>query len=258
MDCNETRRLLEAGTDGELDLVHQLELEAHLRTCPDCARRAARLRARHTALRESLPRFTAPPQLAEKIRATLRADGAPAPARRPAPRRSPLLWPIWSITGLAATLAFVLVAGYAWGNARARADLLVDDAVSDHVRSLQAGHLTDVASTDQHTVKPWFAGKLAFSPPVTDLAAEGFPLAGGRLETIGGGPAAALVFHRRQHAINLFIWPATGGALAGRQAERSGYHAESWSQAGFNFLAVSEIPANELAQFAGIFRAKMP
>jgi anti-sigma factor RsiW len=257
MDCNETRRLLDADTDGELDLVHHLELEAHLQTCLDCARHAASVRARRAALRESLPRFTAPPRLAEKIRAALRAEDAPAPAKQPAPRRSPLLWPVWSITGLAASLAFVLLAGYTWGNARAHADLLIDDAVSDHVRSLQASHLTDVTSTDQHTVKPWFAGRLDFSPPVVDLAAEGFPLAGGRLEHLDHRPAAALVFHRRQHAINLFIWPATGSALPSRQAGRDGYNTETWSQAGLNFLAVSEIPAGELSQFAEAFRTNV-
>ena len=119
-------------------------------------------------------------------------------------------------------------------------------------------HLTDVPSSDQHTVKPWFAGKLDFSPPVVDLAAAGFPLAGGRLEHIDGRTAAALVFHRRQHAINVFIWPAITGSVPTRQADRNGYHAESWSQDGLNFLAVSEIPAAELSQFATAFRTARP
>jgi len=258
MDCNETRRLLDADTDGELDLVRHLELEAHRRACPDCARRAENARARRSALREALPRFTAPPQLAEKIRASLRAESAavaaPAATTSPVPRRAPLFWPIWNIAGLAASLAFAVLVGFAWGHARARANLLVDEAVTDHVRSLQGSHLMDVVSTDQHTVKPWFAGKLDFSPPVVDLAAAGFPLAGGRLEHLDGRPAAALVFHRRQHAINLFIWPAAT-AVSSRHAERNGYNAETWSQAGLNFLAVSEIPAGELAQFAEAFRA---
>jgi anti-sigma factor RsiW len=135
---------------------------------------------------------------------------------------------------------------------------LIDDAISDHVRSLQAQHLTDVASTDQHTVKPWFAGKLDFSPPVVDLASAGFPLTGGRLEHLDGRPAAALVFHRRQHAINLFIWPAGAGVLSPRSTERDGYNATTWSHAGLNFLAVSEIPATELKQFADAFRATVP
>jgi anti-sigma factor RsiW len=252
MNCNETRGLIDADLDGELDLVRHLELAAHLRTCPDCARYAETARARRSALRESLLRFTAPPQLAGRIRAALQAEGAPAP------RRSPLFWPVWSVTGLAASLAFVLLIGFAWGNARARANLLVEEAINDHVRSLQAGHLTDVASTDQHTVKPWFAGRLDFAPPVVDLAAAGFPLAGGRLEHLAGRPAAALVFHRRQHAINLFIWPATAGPVPARSSGQNGYATESWAQGGLNFLAVSEIPAVELGQFAAAFRGATP
>ena len=256
MDCNETRRLLEAAVDGELDLVRNLELEAHLGGCPECARLGETLRARRTALRESLPRFTAPPQLAGSVLAALRAEAAPATA--PAARLVPLSWPVWRAAGLAASLVFALAVGYTWGNARAGGNRLIEEAVSDHIRSLQFNHLSDVVSTDQHTVKPWFAGKLDFSPPVVDLAAAGFPLTGGRLEHLDGRPAAALVFRRRQHAVNLFIWPVERKAVSPRQAEISGYHAESWSQGGFNFLAVSELPAAELSQFAAAFRSANP
>ena len=254
MDCNETRRLIDADTDGELDLVHHLELAKHLNACPACRDYADAARARRAALRESLPRFTASPRLAGKIRAALQAEGMPVAA--PATRHAPSYGWIWNAGGLAACLALALLGGFAWGNARARSNLLVDEAIADHVRSLQAGHLMDVASTDQHTVKPWFAGKLDFSPPVTDLAAAGFPLTGGRLEHLDGRPAAALVFHRLQHAINLFIWP--GNAVVTRQSGANGYNTESWTQGGLNFLAVSEIPAAELGQFAAAFRAAAP
>ena len=165
---------------------------------------------------------------------------------------------VWNITGLAASLALALLVGYGWGHTRARANPLLVEAVNDHVQSLQAGHLTDVTLTDQHTVKPWVAGRRDFSPPVADLAAAAFPLTGGRLEQIGGRPAAALVFHRRQHAINLFIWPSTHDTVPARQASRNGYHTESWAQGGFNFLAVSEIPAGELSQFCSGYRATLP
>jgi anti-sigma factor RsiW len=260
MNCAETRRLLDADLAGELDLVRHLEIEAHRRACPECTRRAENARARRAALRESLPHFTASPQLAEKIRASLRAETAaetvsPAPAITPAPARAKIIFPVWQFAGLAASVAFALLAGYAWGHARARTTLLFDEAVTDHVRSLQATHLTDVASTDQHTVKPWFVGKLDFSPPVVDLASAGFPLTGGRLEHLGGHPAAALVFHRRQHPINLFIWRADEAGLASRRTQRDGYNAVTWSQAGLNYLAISEIPEGELAQFAEAFRA---
>ena len=129
------------------------------------------------------------------------------------------------------------------------------EAIADHIRSLQFSHLSDVVSTDRHTVKPWFAGKLDFSPPVADLAALGFPLTGGRLEHLDDRPAAALVFRRRLHAINVFIWPAARGTVSNRHAERNGYRAQSWSQGGFNFLAVSEISTVELNQFVAAFKS---
>jgi anti-sigma factor RsiW len=254
MNCNDIRPLLEAYSDGELDLVRQLELEAHLRACPACELQAKGIDARRDALRVSIPRFAAPTQLREKIRARLRAE---APAAAPASRRTPIPWPLWNLGGLAASLALALTVGYAWGNARARVNSLLDEAISDHVRSLQAGHLMDVASTDQHTVKPWFIGKLDFSPPVVDLADAGYPLAGGRLERIDGRPAAALVFRRRLHSINLFVWPAANGSVAARRGRENGYNAESWSQGGLNFLAVSEIPATELEQFIGEYRRRV-
>jgi anti-sigma factor RsiW len=249
MDCNEARRLLDAHLDGELEVVRDLELNAHLRTCPDCARLAENARARRVALHESLPRFAAPALLAQKIRAAL---PAPAPV---AVARAKIVFPLWQVSGLAASVALALLGGFAWGNARSHSNLLIDEAVADHVRSLQASHLTDVVSSDQHTVKPWFAGKLDFSPPVIDLAAAGFPLAGGRLEQLDGRPAAALVFRRRQHTINLFVWPANVTSIASARSERNGYRVAAWSQEGFNFLAVSEIPAAELGQFADSFRA---
>ena len=253
MDCDEIRPLLEAYSDGELDLVRQIGLEAHLGACPGCALRARAIEARRDALRDSIPRFAAPQHLRERIRASIRAESAPAaPAAR---RRAPVI-AFWNLGGLAASFALALFIGYTWGNARARTNSLLDEAISDHIRSLQAGHLMDVVSTDQHTVKPWFIGRLDFSPPVADLADAGFPLAGGRLEHIDGRPAAALVFKRRLHSINLFVWPAAGGGVAARQGAENGYNAETWSRAGLNFLAVSEISAAELGQFAGEYRRR--
>jgi anti-sigma factor RsiW len=254
MDCNETRRLLEADLDGELDLVRRLEIETHLRGCTACSQLAESLRARHNALRTSLPRFTAPPQLAQKIRAGIRAEATPAPSVALATPWKKRVVGGWQWGALAASVAVALFAGYIAGGARARENLLLDEAISDHVRSLQTGHLTDVISTDQHTVKPWFTGKLDFSPPVVDLAAAGFPLAGGRLEYLDGRPAAALVFHRRQHPINVFVWPARAGGIPEGHVERAGYAAKAWSQGDLNFLAVSEIPAAELADFTAAFR----
>jgi anti-sigma factor RsiW len=253
MNCNESRQFIEADADGELDLIRHLELEAHLRTCPQCAALADAARARRAALREKLPRFSAPPELVRRIRSSLAGADAPLPPARAAART---VWPVWNVVGMAASLALAVIGGYAWGNSHARGNALLGEAVSDHVRSLQASHLMDVASTDQHTVKPWFIGKLDFSPPVVDLADDGFPLAGGRLEHIDGRTAAALVFHRRQHAINVLIWPSAAGPVAARQGRESGYNVSSWSQADLNFVAVSEIPADELEKFVTAYRTR--
>ena len=259
MDCNEIRSLIDADVDGELDLVRHLELTAHLRDCPGCTQYAENARARRTVLNKSLTRFRAPPELAGKISAALRTTEAPSVSVKVTlPKKAVVIWPVWHFAGLAASLALGLFLGFGWGDGRARRNLLVDAAVEAHVRSMQVSHLTDVVSSDQHTVKPWFAGKLDFSPPVVDLASEGFPLAGGRLERIDDHPAAALVFHRRQHAINLFIWPANERASEPRQSARNGYHVLSWSQTGLNFLAISEIPADELQHFVASYRAAAP
>jgi anti-sigma factor RsiW len=255
MNCNDVRRLLEGYSDAELDLVRQLEVEAHLRVCPECALQARAMEARRGALRESIPRFAAPAQLRERVVSLLRAEGAPAPAS--APRKYHSGWSFWNVGGLAASLLLALLIGYSWGASRSHVKSLLDEAISDHVRSLQGGHLLDVISSDQHTVKPWFIGKVDFSPPVVDLAEAGYPLAGGRLEHIDGRAAAALVFRRRLHSINLFIWPATNGPVSGHLGSGQGYGALGWTQGGLNFLAVSEIPAAELDRFVQEYRAKV-
>jgi anti-sigma factor RsiW len=252
MNCNEVRLLLEAHSDGELDLVRQLELEAHLRVCPECALRARGIADRRNALRDSIPRFNAPSQLRERIRTQLRAGEAPSTQR--VSRSLPVQWTFWNLGGMAASIALALLVGYNLGNTHAHRNSLLDEAISEHARSLQVGHLMDVISTDQHTVKPWFIGKIDFSPPVVDLADAGFPLAGGRLDRIDDRPAAALVFHRRLHSINVFVWPSTGGEVSTFNGKGNGYNARGWSQGGLNFLAVSEISAAELEQFVGEFR----
>jgi anti-sigma factor RsiW len=263
MDCNETRRLLEADSDGELDLVRHLEIETHLRSCRACASVAAAFQARGTALRTNLPRFTAPAQLAGKLRSAIRAKShreiEPPSGQRPPSKAKIFSFPLsWlNVTAIAASFAVVLFVGYSVGAARTRGQFVFDEAIASHVRSLQLDHLTDVASTDQHTVKPWFAGKLDFSPPVIDLAAEGYPLTGGRLEHIAHRRAAALVFHRRQHAINLFVWPADATPVVPRHLERDGYGLISFREADLNFLAVSEIAATELDHFVQLYRGQV-
>jgi anti-sigma factor RsiW len=258
MDCNENRRLIDADVDGELDLVRHLEIATHLRGCPGCTQYAENVRARRSVLNKSLTRFRAPPELAGKISAVLRTAETPVAPTISSKRKSVASWPMWHFAGLAASVALGLFIGFGWGGANAKRNFLVDAAVEAHVRSLQVNHLTDVVSSDQHTVKPWFVGKLDFSPPVVDLASSGFPLSGGRMERIDEHPAAALVFHRRQHAINLFIWPGDGSTGESHRSVRNGYHVLSWAHSGFNFLAISEIPPEELEKFAMSYRTAIP
>jgi anti-sigma factor RsiW len=251
MDCNQAQPLLNAYADGELDLMRHLEVEAHLQTCPACARVVGNVVAGRDALREALPRYPAPISLTQRIQASL-----PKPTAIPlipAPRSTIAYF--GKYLGMAASLLVALSIGIIAGMNYAKTTNLTDEAVAAHVRSLMAEHLTDVASTDQHTVKPWFAGKIDFSPPVVDLATDGFPLIGGRLERLDHRPVAALVFRRREHAINLFIWPADATALAERSTHSDGYQTMAWSEGGMNYVVVSEISATELADFVKTFRA---
>jgi len=247
LSCAEKRVLIDGFLDGELDAVRSLEIEAHLKACPSCSR----LLESHGALRYAINAgslaYRAPAKLERSIRAALPQEVRPV--------RTGGVFP-WRWLSLAASAAFALA--LAWGLAQRVAtpsaeELLAREAVSSHVRSLMAAHLTDVTSTDQHTVKPWFDGKLDFAPPVHDFAEAGFPLLGGRLDYLNGRPVAALVYQRRKHFINLFIWPANdAGDAAEKAATQQGYNILHWRQAGMNFWAVSDVNAADLAAFAGL------
>ncbi|HTK55365.1 MAG TPA: hypothetical protein VL295_00960, partial [Gemmatimonadales bacterium] len=185
-----------------------------------------------------LPYYPAPPGLKEEIRAALRR-----PARRRL--RAQTLWTV----GLAAML-LLTVGTWTLGARRRATDAELDRVLDGHLRSLVPGHLFDVASTDQHTVKPWFAGKLDFSPPVVDPAGQGYPLIGGRVDVIEGQQIAALVYSRRSHIINVFVRPAEdGAAVAPREAVRRGYNIVRWSGAGMRYWAVSDLNLGEMREF---------
>jgi len=244
MNCEEVRRLLPAYADGELELSQALAFEKHLESCPDCA---AALRA-HKALGAAvrgLPYHRAPDTLRARLHRQLPAEAAPV-AARPAPRRRELSR--WALP-IAAALALAVGLNFSLSLRQADAGLR-EELVSAQVRSLQADHLNDVASSDQHTVKPWFAGKLDYSPPVRDLGQQGYPLVGGRLDYIARRQVAALVYHHRKHAINLYIWPASDGDEAPHGQTQDGYSLVHWCKDGMEYWAVSDLNGEELKQFA--------
>jgi len=247
MACKSDYILLQAYADGELDAIRTVEVEAHLRDCPACQQVIENLNVCRVAVREGLPRYAASSNLTKKIRSALPAS---APARR---TRIVNFWPQ---VGWVSALAAAVALGFFTGLQRGHSGRLLDEAVASHTRSLMAAHLMDVASTDQHTVKPWFEGKINFAPPVVDLSSAGFPLVGGRLDELDHQTVAALVYGRHKHFINLFVWPAASGSLPDGSAESAGYQAISWTHGGLNFVAVSEIPATELDEFAHDYRAQ--
>ena len=251
MNCEECRPLLEALADDELDLVRHVGVEAHVRACPSCARTLAAYSARRVAIRSALPRFTAPAGLRGKISASVRAE-----ARRSGAGRRVAPFPASWVAGLAASVAVCLLAGYSWGSRNARSRAVVGEVFTEHVRSLQEGHLMDVVSTDRHTVRPWFAGKVNFSPPVVDLVDAGYPLAGGRLDAVDGKTAAALVFRRGSHSINLFVWPVQSAPALPGSTSRDGFNARAWRKGDLDFLAISEIPEVDLERFVEEYRRR--
>ncbi|MGI8470131.1 MAG: anti-sigma factor family protein [Pyrinomonadaceae bacterium] len=242
MNCQTTQNLLDGYADGELDLLNHLQIEQHLKDCPSCARIYENLSTLKSAFADNSLYFHAPPDLRKRVQTALR-EANPQPATNK-------FWQ-WRLLALATSFAAIVVLSLIFFQARSsNEDLLAQEFVSGHIRSMMANHLTDVPSSDQHTVKPWFDGKLDFSPPVVDLTAQGFPLVGGRLDYIASRPVAALVYQRRQHFINLFVFPTTNNADTGNKIlVRQGYNLIYWNKSGMTFWAVSDLNLNELQEF---------
>lgn len=248
MKCEEAARLIGPYLDGELDLTASMGVEEHLAACPACREKLEGLQTLTTLIQEEAPRFKASPFLATRIRASLRAE-------EPAVKKTSW-WQSLSTSGiysgLAGVLALVILAVFFFGSGTS--PRLAQEAIADHVRSLQVNHLMDVASTDQHTVKPWFAGKLDYSPQVIDLGPSGYPLVGGRLDVLDHRNVAAIIYQRRKHYINLFIWPADKSSVGDNFYEQDGYHVLEWTKSGMNYLAVSELGEKELREFTGMIK----
>jgi anti-sigma factor (TIGR02949 family) len=249
--CVNSEQILHAYFDGELDLVRSVELEEHLKTCPDCSRELRDQHAMRQSLRSSNLYERAPESLRTRIHGALPREVRPKAISRQ--RRALYEW-------LAVAAALILAVGFGAKvvpniGGRGQANALVEEIAASHIRSLQPGHLFDVQSTDQHTVKPWFDGKLDFAPPVTDFASQGFPLVGGRLDYLDGRDVAALVYQRNKHLINVFIWPeqSTKAQLPAVQSIQ-GYNLIYWQHDSMNFCAVSDLNGAELGQLAQLLK----
>jgi anti-sigma factor RsiW len=254
--CSNWSVALHGYIDYELDAAHAYAFEQHVATCAKCATELASYREMKMLLGKKEVRWPIPYGLHAKILGAIDAEASvPVSSRHVGMRRSSLFslldfvrqWSfVPSFAALAAALLLVVMPP-------TQQNLVQEQLLSSHVRSLLVSHLTDVATSDQHTVKPWFNGKIDFSPPVVDLATEGFPLVGGRVDYVGGRVVAALVYRRHGHVINLFIWPSPESASVSA-AERDGYSLLSWSKDGLIYWAVSDLAAAEIDKFRELFR----
>ena len=246
MNCS--RDLIEAYLDDELDAAQHSAIEQHLPTCANCSETYARLRKQKAIIRAAAPYYSPPPSLQQSVRNALRRSGRAK--AKPVPEVP------WRWLTIAASL--LLVVSVSWNVAQLRPRSseaqVADNVLSDHIRSLIGTRLVDVPSSDQHTVKPWFAGKLDFSPEVKDLETQGFPLLGGRIEYLAGRRVAALVYHRRQHVITLFIWPDSSSSDVDAGISRNGYNLVHWTSGPMTYWAVSDVSASDLEKFRNLYR----
>jgi anti-sigma factor RsiW len=250
MNCAECEILLHALIDGELDAGHARDVEAHVATCAGCAEKLEAFRTMRATMAEADLRETASAGLRSRIEAMLPAAPAArviAPRQFSRPSRRSFFGGFAAGTALSAAVAASLVLTIVRNE---REQTTAGEVVSAHIRSLQAGHLMDVETSDQHTVKPWFDGKVDVAPPVIDLTAEGFTLLGGRLDYIDGEPVASVVYQRRKHVINLFVAQRLGAERATLSTTTvQGYNVLHWSDKGLDFWAVSDLDADELREF---------
>ncbi len=265
MDHKEAIELLPAYLDQELGIAEAIAVEHHLSACSECRLEYAEQSSVSARLKSDAPYFKAPANLAQRIKMILPRDRAPATGlkawrfdwlRAGAGAKA---WNFnWLGAGAVATSVLALVlSGGLFLALPSDQERLTEELVSSHVRSLQVNHLSDVASTDKHTVKPWFNGKLDFSPPVVDLASQAFPLEGGRLDYVDGRTVAVLIYRRAKHPINLYIWPTSDRDSSPQAQDRHGYHLIGWTSGGMKYCAVSDLATSELEVFVGALRTQV-
>jgi mycothiol system anti-sigma-R factor len=247
MDCNEIRQLLDAYLDGELEEALQPEVKKHLNSCPDCRKEVEATSGFNSLVRANMPMYRAPAQLKARIRALLREESAPKSDWLFRFRR-PLIYAAAMLV-----LGFILVSALRTFSPNKDQEL-IGQAITNHARSLMVDHLVDVPSSDQHTVKPWFTGKLDYSPPVVDLAQAGYALVGGRIDMLDKRPVAAIVYQHGNHFINVFVWPDAGRKIDFEVQSDRGYHFCAWNQAGLNYFCISAGTANDIEKFEDEFR----
>jgi anti-sigma factor RsiW len=274
MNCEEATKLMDGYLDSELDPITSQAIERHLQDCPSCDQAYKTHGLLIRAIGSATPYYKAPPELRERIQSSLREEIAEQPAhndvrnaqplflRKQAAPRTVLLGTPWNWLALAATIvaAAIIALNLVPRFQRPGVDqVLATQLIASHVRSLMANHLTDVASSDQHTVKPWLDAKLDFAPAVVDLSQQGFPLVGGRLDYLDNRPVAALIYQRRKHFINLFVWPVTADASRTTKGmTRQGYQLLHWVDRDFNYWAVSDVNVNDLQTFKQLFEEQTP
>jgi anti-sigma factor RsiW len=249
-----THDLLHGYLDGELDLVRNLEFEQHLQSCPACSQSLEQQQHLRTTLSGAGLYMQAPARLRERLQKRLHEAAPPDETAAPAPRRR---WRPEHLLAVAASLALLALSGWALVQVASKSsgrDSLVKELVASHVRSqLLLAHVTDVESSNSHKVKPWFDGKVNFAPPVRDFKDQGFPLKGGRLDYLDDQPVAALVYKRRDHVINLFIWkPADAADSPVQRKTQQGFHLIHWTSGGLTYWAVSDLNMEELEKLVGL------
>jgi mycothiol system anti-sigma-R factor len=245
MDCKQTRAYMHGHLDRELDPVTATGIETHLHGCPACAQAYAEQTALRAAVKKQAAYYTAPAALAQRMRAQI--DTAGSPVKKPAPRRQ------WFTLAAAVAATAVL----SWTTAvqmqsGTHDERIAEQVIAGHARSVLTDHLTEVASSDQHTVKPWLSSKLDFSPPAADLTSAGFPLVGARLDYVNSRPVAALVYRHRLHVINLFVWPddKAGTRTAMQAFSKQGYNILHWGDKQMAFWAISDLNPADIKTFA--------